>query len=196
VARKRQIDPEFFADEEVADFSITARLFYIGTWVHCEDTGVFEVKHRTLKGKIFPYDELNVEELYKQIRDRGKFIEFRSSGKLFSFIKGFHKRQTIQYPSRSFFPLPPEPYLSFIPSKIRKLNECSMSPQSVLTEESERIELSRVELIGLSREEEENLKKIYSSSEKLKKHLETRGFKLETINQTIKRIFPSKDEKK
>ncbi len=193
MARKRQIEPEFFVDEEIADFDFQSRLFYIGTWIYSEDTGVFEVKLKTLKGKIFPYDDnVDIQKSYEQIRDKGKFVEFISGGKTYAFIRGFHKRQSIQYPSRSFFPLPPEPYLSLIPSKIRKLNESSMSAHSTLSEASSRIELNRIELVGLSREEEESLKKIFNNSTSLKKHLENRGFKIETIEQVIKRIFPGK----
>jgi hypothetical protein len=145
MARKRQLDPQFFTDEEIAAFSFEGRLFYAGTWCNCEDTGVFEVKHLTLKAQIFPHDVIDTQPLYNQIRDAGKYIEYQAGEKTYAFIKGFHNRQIIQWPSRSHLPLPPPPYLELIPEKIRKLNDSSMSPHSVLTEHSQRIELNRIE---------------------------------------------------
>jgi len=145
VARKRQLDPEFFTDEEIAVLPFSGRLFYAGTWCNCEDTGVFEVKHLTLKAQIFPHDIIDTEPLYSQIRNNGKYIEYRVDNKIYAFIKGFHNRQIIQWPSRSHLPLPPSPYLELIPEKIRKLNDSSMSPHSVLSESSRRIELNRIE---------------------------------------------------
>lgn len=124
MARKRQLDPEFFTDEEVGSLSPLARLFYQGTWCHCEDTAVFEVKPRTLKTQILPYDEgVDAEKLYKEIKDLTFYIEFENKGKKYAFIKGFHKRQIIQHPSRSILPLPPKPFLALIPEKIVSLNE-------------------------------------------------------------------------
>ena len=121
--RKRLLDPDFFGDEEITEFPFEARLFYQGTWCFCEDTGVFEVKYKTLKGKIYPHDDIDVKPLYELIRDKGKYIEYQVNGLNYAFIKGFHNRQTIQHPSKSYLPLPPEPFLSLIPSEIRKLNK-------------------------------------------------------------------------
>lgn len=145
MARKRQLDPEFFTDEEIAVFPYEGRLFYAGTWCNCEDTGIFEVKHKTLKAQIFPHDTIDTEPLYNQIRDANKYIEYKAGEAIYAFIKGFHKRQKIQWPSRSRLPLPPEPYQSMIPQKIRELNTSSLNTQTVLIEPSQRIELNRVE---------------------------------------------------
>lgn len=191
MARKRQLDPDFFADEEIAEFPFEGRLFYAGTWCFCEDTGVFEVKHKTLKTKVFPYDNIDTKPLYEQIRDKGKYIEYTVAGTIYAFIKGFHKRQTIQWPSLSYLPLPPEPFSKLIPPKIRNLNKSSMSPQCVLTEPSQRI--SRVELVELSRisrEELDNFKKIFNSPKKLENHLKMRGFGEESIKDAVKECFP------
>ncbi len=155
--RKRQLDPDFFSDEDIAKLSPFARLFYQGTWCYCEDTAVFKVKPTTLKTQILPYDNIDAMDLYIEIRKLKFYIEFLNNGEKFAFIKGFHKRQIIQHPSKSILPLPPEPFLSFIPKKIRTLNESSMSPQSVLNEEYDRVEL--VELVELSRVEESRVNK-------------------------------------
>lgn len=144
--RKRQLDPEFFSDEEIAKLSPLARLFYQGTWCFCEDTAVFKVKFPTLKMQILPYDNVDVSLLYEEIFKEQFYVQFKNGSDTYAFIKGFHKRQIIQHPSRSILPLPPEPFLSKIPEKIKRLNECSLSPQLTLIEEYDRVELSRVEL--------------------------------------------------
>jgi len=193
--RKRQLDPEFFSDEEMAEFLFEARLFYQGTWCYCEDTGTFEVKHKTLKAQIFPYDVLDTKPLYEKLRDNGKYIEYSNNGKIYAFIKGFHKRQTIQWPSSSYFPLPPEPFVFMIPESIRKRNKYSLNTQSALTEPSRRIEKNRIEKnrIELNEEELENLKKIYKKTEKdqksLERHLKIRGFEENHISNIVKQVF-------
>ncbi len=183
--RKRQLDPDFFEDEEIAEFPFEGRLFYQGSWCYCEDTGVFEVKFKTLKAKIFPHDNLDVKPLYEKIRDNGKYIEYLVNGAAYAFIKGFHKRQVIQYPSTSYLPLPPEPFLSLIPEKIRKLNKSSMSIQSALSDHSKRISRdNRIESIEI-----ENLKKLFTSKDKLKNHLKGRGFEAQATKSIIKQHF-------
>ncbi len=187
MSRKRQLSPDFFGDEEIAEFPYSGRLFYVGTWCFCEDTGIFELKFKTLKASIFPHDDLDIKPLYEQIRDKGKYIEYRANGKVLAFIKGFHNRQIIQWPSKSFLPLPPEPYLSLIPLKIRKLNESSSSNQAVLTVPSQRIELNKLEL---TEEEIKGLKKIYHNKSKLENHLKGRNFTPEQIGKILKENFP------
>lgn len=127
MARKRQLDPEFFTDEEIGRLSPLARLFYQGTWCHCEDTGVFEVKPVTLKTQILPYDQVSAEDLYKEIKKEKFYIEFVIDEKKYAFIKGFHKRQVIQHPSISILPLPPKPWVDMMPDNIRKNNKFKKS---------------------------------------------------------------------
>jgi len=197
MARKRQLDPEFFKDEDMADIPFEGRLFYAGTWCFCEDTGVFEVKHRTLKAEIFPYDNLDTKSLYEQLRDKGMYVEYSVNGAIYAFIRGFHNRQTIQWPSQSFLPLPPKPFVARIPSKIRNLNKSSLSLHVALTEQSarvekNRIELNRIELIELDHIDINinSLKKLFNSKTKLKDHLlRTRGMKEERVDEILKKHF-------
>lgn len=182
--RKRQLDPEFFSDEEIARLSPLARLFYQGTWCYCEDTAVFKARFNTLKTQILPYDEVNTENLYKELKQQKFIIEFINNGEVFAFIKGFHKRQIIQHPSRSILPLPPEPFLSKIPEKIRKLNESSMSPQSKLNEEYNRVELSRVELSRVEKEQQPKKEPSAALRDKLAKVYQS-GFNIYSLINTF-----------
>jgi len=197
MARKRQLDPDFFADEEIAEFPYEGRLFYQGTWCICEDTGIFEVRHKSLKAQIFPHDTIDTKPLYEQIRDNGKYIEYQVNASTYALIKGFHKRQSIQWPSTSHLPLPPAPFLELIPAKIRKLNRSSMSPLSELTEPSRRVELvelnriSRISGINkehyLSIDNLKNLKKLFKDETTLINHLLRFNFTKDEITKALAR---------
>lgn len=205
MARKRQLDPDFFRDPEIAKYPPLGRLFYAGTWVVSEDTGVFQVDFDRLKADIFPYDkDFEVKPLYEQIREDGKYLEFVANGVIYAFIRGFHKRQTINHPSLTTLPLPPEPYRLMIPEKIRRccrFNEDYLSAPVVLTEYSHRVELSRVERVELSRvtlitinnfhnEEIDNLKKIFGRDQRaLETHLKARNYPEKLIKDIIPRVI-------
>jgi len=203
MARKRQLDPEFFTDEDMGSLPALGRLFYQGLWCLAEDTGVFEVRLRKLKVEILPYDEeANVETYYQQLKEMGKIIEYEQDGKRCGFIKSFHKRQSITHPSASQLPLPPDPYYRFIPESIRLRNKCQRvsedadSTNIALSEDSYRIELNRNEqnrieknlkeqnsekavftedIINISDEEIPRLINMFDNEEKLKLHLEARN---------------------
>ncbi len=66
MARKRIIDPEFWSDEEIGQWSFPARLFYIGLWNFADDSGRFKAANALLKAQIFSYDKkLDVKKLKK-----------------------------------------------------------------------------------------------------------------------------------
>ena len=218
MARKRQVDPELFSDEDMGELSIEARYFYVGLWCYSEDTGVFEVKFKTLKARVFPYDDVNVETFYDQLKEMGKIIEYEGGGKKCAFIKSFHRRQCIQHPSKSYLPLPPEPYKSGISEKIRLrnmfncLNEDSMRSTVVFSEDSSRIELNRREkkrieekriemnliegdelsVIHISDDEIKNFGAFYRNSEELARHLNNRGVGEQERSRVIK-LFESRE---
>jgi len=150
MARKRQIDPEFCVDEDMAKISKEARLFYILSWTHAEDTGVLEYKPLTLKAKIFPYDDITIIPLIEELLCYEKYILYENSDKKkYLFIKNFHKHQIIQHPSNPKFPLPPMPYRDTIPEIVLKNASkelLSHTTHILLNEEYNRIELNRIEL--------------------------------------------------
>lgn len=212
--RKRQIDPEFFVDEEIAELSPYARLFYIGTWCHAEDTGILELKFNQLRVKIFPYEpDVDVESLYKELKDSGKLIEYSRNGKDYFMIKAFHKRQTIQHPSFSFLPMPPDPIRKEIPDFIRNKNKYrGPADESTnthegsrgLNEEYNRVELNRIEKnrielnrnnnnsFSFSSDELKTLKMIFpkrSDEPALRIHLKNRDVPDDEIDHIIKVMF-------
>jgi hypothetical protein len=105
--RKRMIDPEFWSDEEIGQWSIEARLFYIGLWNFADDEGRLKAHPKLLKAQIFPYDEkINVEKLMQEVSK--KVLWYKINNQQYGWIKNFTKHQTINRPSKSKLPPPPE----------------------------------------------------------------------------------------
>jgi hypothetical protein len=76
MARKRMIDPEFWSDEEIGNWSFPARLFYIGLWNFADDSGRFKAHNDLLKAQIFPYDKrLDIDKLKKELNHKIQWYE-------------------------------------------------------------------------------------------------------------------------
>jgi hypothetical protein len=56
VSRTRLIRPEFFADELMAQLSVSTRLLYIGLWTLCDDAGYFELEPRQIAAELLRYE--------------------------------------------------------------------------------------------------------------------------------------------
>ena len=61
--RIRYLKPEFFTDEDLAELSFQARLFYAGLWCHADKAGRLEDRPKYFKAVIFPYDNTKVEKI-------------------------------------------------------------------------------------------------------------------------------------
>ncbi len=60
--RIRQIKPEFWKDARMADVSEGARLFYVGTWMLCDDAGWFRWSLPEIGAELFPFDGKRARE--------------------------------------------------------------------------------------------------------------------------------------
>lgn len=104
MARIRSIKPEFWEDEKIAKLSMPCRLFYIGTWNLADDAGVLRANPALLKSKIFPYDNIRVNEIEIFI---GALVEARMlipishNGESYYVIRTFHSHQKFdaRYPN-------------------------------------------------------------------------------------------------
>jgi hypothetical protein len=106
MARKRIIDPEFWSDEEIGQWSFAARLFYIGLWNFADDEGKFKSANQLLKAQIFPYDiKIDISKLKKELNHKIQWYEV--DGSQYGFIRNFLKYQRIDKPTKS--KLPPVP---------------------------------------------------------------------------------------
>jgi len=105
--RKRMIDPEFWSDEEIGNWSPYARLLYIGLWNFADDEGRFKANESLLKAQIFPYDsKINLGMLLEELKSKIQLYQVNGShyGHLYNFLK--HQRIDKPQPSKLPAPLP------------------------------------------------------------------------------------------
>lgn len=114
MARIRYLKPEFFTDEDLAEFPIWVRYLFSGLWGHADRDGRLEYRPRFLKGQIFPYDDVKIEDglnlLSNQKQNGGKpFITvYRVEGKIYIQINNFKKHQKFHVAEKpKGYPPPP-----------------------------------------------------------------------------------------
>lgn len=106
MARIRTIKPDFWTDEKLTECSVSARLFFIGTWNFADDNGNLQRSAKKLKMQIFPADPVDCEPLIQELIGQGMLSEYSVSGENYLHIKGFKKHQVINRPSKSGLPQP------------------------------------------------------------------------------------------
>jgi hypothetical protein len=70
--RSRQIKPDFFINEELAELSVESRLLFIGLWIIADREGRLEDRPLRIKAQIFPYNDLDVDSILDSLSP--KFI--------------------------------------------------------------------------------------------------------------------------
>jgi len=127
MARNRMIKSEFWDDEKLSKVSLQARLIFIGIWTFSDDYGVVKGDVRWLKNHILPYeDSLSTQEFSGWLSElENIFIfPFQTNNESYYFIKNFQKHQTVNRPSKTKNPDPPD-----------KLTEHSLNTHTPLTDE-------------------------------------------------------------
>jgi len=142
--RKRVIDPEFWSDEEIGNWTHSARLFYIALWNFADDEGKFKAHTSLLKAQIFPYDKKNhIENIKTEISS--KVIWYEVENAQYGYLKNFLKNQRIDKPQPSKLPVIPRSFLESskndlgtVPPNIReeKLREVKRSKEKVASDKS------------------------------------------------------------
>ena len=130
MARKRMIDPKFWADDKMMSLTTRHRLLFIGIWNFSDDGGIHKNSNNMLKAEVFPSDDIIVEEVGKlkdELIELELIIPFQSNGIELFYVKNWKIYQSIQKP---------------IPSKY-KLTDDYSSPTVAL--QPNRIEQNRIE---------------------------------------------------
>ena len=108
--RRRMLNPDFFTDPDIVTLNPYGRLFYQGLWCVADDSGCFELNALLLKMKIFPGDNIPLEDIEGYIDiliNKKKLITYQANDKEYAWIKNFHKHQKLDKPSPPKVPLPP-----------------------------------------------------------------------------------------
>jgi len=93
MSRIRTIKPEFFTSDTVGELSRDARLLFIGLWCLADKEGRLKDKPKWIKVQIFPYDNLEVDDILREL-DEAKFIlRYEAEGEKYIQIANFVKHQ-------------------------------------------------------------------------------------------------------
>lgn len=150
MARVRTIKPKFWDDIKIGRISRDARLLYIGLWNFADDVGVVIGDTVWLKSKIFPYDQIQVQQFDKWINELVKtgFICLLSyHDERFIYLPTFTRHQVINKPNHEDLNIPKKLIDSIHDEVNRLITEQSRNDTGTIREQS-------VLIIGREREEE------------------------------------------
>lgn len=102
MARIRTVKPKFFDDLKIGKLSRDARLLYIGLWVFADDSGVVIGNSVWLKSKIYPYDQIQIQQFEKWIKEleiNGFIYLFSYMDEEFIYLPTFSRHQVINKPN-------------------------------------------------------------------------------------------------
>lgn len=123
--RVRQIKPEFFVDEEVALLNHLARLLFIGLWTVADSAGRLEDRPGKIRAQLLPFDDVDINELLRQLTERNFIIRYEVHGKKYIQIRTFTKHQHCHHREPEST-IPPPSVLSEKDRKIRRNAETSL----------------------------------------------------------------------
>lgn len=92
MARIRSIKPELPKDEELAELSIATRYLFALLPTHADREGRLEDRPRVLKLEVFPWDDVDVDNMLEELTPRF-LVRYESLGKKYIFIRQFLKHQ-------------------------------------------------------------------------------------------------------
>nr|DAN34857.1 MAG TPA: replisome organizer [Caudoviricetes sp.] len=143
MARIRTIKPKFWDDSKIGKISRDSRLLYIGLWTFSDDVGVVIGDNIWLKSKIFPYDQIQVQQFEKwlsELATNGFICQFSYKNENFIYLPNFARHQVINRPNIDDLNIPKN-QLNNILSKFTDkslINHGTFTDQSVPIEEEEK----------------------------------------------------------
>lgn len=97
MARIRNIKPEFFTSESVAELPLRTRLTWIGLWTHCDNHGRARDNVRTIKGAVWPLDDdvsiADIEEDLRTLAAASRLVRYAIDGKRYLAITNWGEHQ-------------------------------------------------------------------------------------------------------
>lgn len=139
MARNRTIKPKFFDDVKIGRISRDARLLYIGLWVFADDVGVVPGDSIWLKSRVFPYDQIQVQQFEKWMNElviNGFICLLSYKGERFIYLPTFTRHQVVNRPNYEDLNIPKD-LLDKEKDKIhRAITEQSLNNHGIITEAS------------------------------------------------------------
>ncbi len=92
--RIRSIRHDLFLDEELAEAaSIPARFLLTGLWTIADKQGRLEDRPKRIKAQIYPYDDVDVDALLRELSQGGQIVRYIVNGMNYIEIASFLKTQ-------------------------------------------------------------------------------------------------------
>jgi hypothetical protein len=99
MARIRNIKPEFFDDEELAEVPPVTRLLFVGLWTQADREGRLEDRPERLRVRLFPYDQditaTSLAGMLTELDAHGFIHRYTVKGQRLIQIRTFAKHQYI-----------------------------------------------------------------------------------------------------
>lgn len=93
MARKREIHPGFFKNEDMSELEPLCRLLYLGLLTLADKEGRLEDRPKKLKAEILPYDNCDGETCLSELAAKGFIIRYEVDGKTYLQINNWDKYQ-------------------------------------------------------------------------------------------------------
>lgn len=94
MARTRLLKPGFFKNEQLAELPMAARLLFAGLWLLADRDGRLEDRPRRIKAELFPFDDVDVDDLLAGLSDRGFILRYQAEAVAVIQIVKFLEHQT------------------------------------------------------------------------------------------------------
>lgn len=94
MARIRNIKPEFFLNDEIAELEPLTRLFYIGLWTQADREGRMKYRPKRLKAVLMPYDAADVEVMVEGLQASGHVMVYVVDGEHYLQVLNFTRHQS------------------------------------------------------------------------------------------------------
>ena len=91
--RARNIKPGFFVNEQLAECCFAARILFEGLWCLADREGRLEDKPKKIKALVFPYDDINADELLQELHTHGLIVRYEVDGAKYIDIPKFRVHQ-------------------------------------------------------------------------------------------------------
>jgi len=95
--RARNLKPDFFLNEKLAEVSAHERLLFIGLWCLADREGRLEDRPKRIRAAIFPYEDVDVDSMLDRLYQAGLAIRYEVDRENYITIPGFSKDQQPHY---------------------------------------------------------------------------------------------------
>ena len=129
--RVRQVRPDLFKSETIADLSMPARFAFIGLMTCCDKNGRFDWKPRTLKSDILPHDNVDFESLLTELEKLNFVQKYPVGEHSYGQVTNWHSYQYIGVQESKQDAVYPEPWAN-VPERDGKVSERSKTFQNVV----------------------------------------------------------------